>query len=112
MKKVEDKSITGHPINTFETLNRRLIVYKGKYKLVKVGITGRNPQARFNEHLKYNGDWQRMIVIYKTKSTRYANNMEYWLVDKHKNDLINTREGGGSWLSESVPHYYVYLLLA
>lgn len=110
MPTVEFNEITGHPNSVYETLNRKISAYKANHTILKVGITGRNPQTRFDEHLR-SFPWDRMVVIYQTTSINYANTLEYWLVEKHWDDLINEREGGGSNLAEQ-GYNYVYVLLA
>lgn len=110
IKEVEYVNVeTGTPTNVYDTLNRKISAYKSRYS-IKIGITGRNPQQRFNEHLD-NTDWERMVVIYRTTSLNYANTLEDWLIEKHKDDLVNKRKGGGSDLAEG-GYNYVYLLLA
>jgi hypothetical protein len=108
-KKVEIKCISGSPRNVVSSLKLTIGQFKRYYKDVKVGITGRNPQLRFNEHLQ-NKNWKRMVVIYKTSSENFANTIEEWLVDRHYYDLYNYRKGGGSDLHPCGNHY-VYVLL-
>lgn len=109
LKKVEFGYFTGSPINVFETLNRAIGQYKRNYCLVKVGITGRNPQIRFNEHLR-DKKWNRMVVIYETSSINFANTIENWLIEFHWDDLINQKAGGRSYLSPK-GNNYAYVLL-
>ncbi len=108
-KIVEYNEITGYPINVIETLNRAIGQYKRNNKQIKVGITGRDPQKRFDEHLK-DRDWNRMVIIYKTGSINFANTIEKWLVEQHFADLYNKKSGGGSELSVDGSNY-VYVLL-
>lgn len=108
-KKVEINCISGSPSNVLSSLNLSIGQFKRYYKDVKVGITGRNPQIRFNEHL-LDKNWKRMVVIYKTSSENFANTIEEWLVDRHSYYLINNRKGGGSDLHKCGYHY-VYVLL-
>lgn len=108
-KNVEYNEITGHPSSVFESLNRSIGQYKRNHTSIKVGITGRNPQYRFNEHLKV-FDWDRMVVVYETTSHKYANTLENWLVEYHSEDIVNQRTGGGSQLSLEGNHY-LYILL-
>lgn len=110
MAQVEYNLITGQPNVIWAEINNKVKAYKGANKFVKIGITGRNPQERFDEHLKLNG-WKRMVVIYQTSSARNANTLERWLVENHYDDLVNQRQGGGSQLSEDGPNY-LYILLA
>jgi hypothetical protein len=109
-KKVEYNYLTGHPTIIYDTLNRKIRAFKGIHKVVKIGITGRDPQFRFNEHLK-NYYWKRMVVIYETSSVNYANKIENWLVNEHWADIVNQRQGGGSYLNENGMNY-VYVLIA
>lgn len=74
---------------------------------VKVGITGRDPQERFNEHLK-NKEWDRMIVKYITKSERNANALESYLIANYPG-LVN-KWIGKSYLSEDGDNY-LYVLV-
>jgi hypothetical protein len=108
-KKVEWNEITGIPSTILESLNRSLGQYIGRYKTVKVGITGRDPQQRFNEHLK-EIDWDRMVVIYESSSINFCNEIEASLVANKFDCLSNKRAGGGSDLSEKGLNY-VYVLL-
>ncbi|MCS7029837.1 MAG: hypothetical protein NZ519_13850, partial [Bacteroidia bacterium] len=98
MPTVEFNEVTGPPKLVYETLNRKIGAYKARYSILKIGITGRNPQQRFNEHLQ-SFRWKRMVVIYKTRSIKVANMIEEWLVERHYDDIINSRRGGGSYLS-------------
>jgi hypothetical protein len=101
--------ITGHPSQILESLNRTIGQYKWRYSEVKVGITGRNPEERFREHLQTRS-WSQMVVIYKTDSIAYANQVEAYLVQRHYIDLVNVRSGGGSQLTSFGPNY-LYVLL-
>jgi hypothetical protein len=71
-KEVEYWYIKGFPSNVLEALNRSIGQYKRNYRSIKIGITGRVPQSRFNEHQR-NKKWDRMVVIYKTSSIKFAN---------------------------------------
>ncbi len=108
-KTVEYNEVSGSPNNVIETLNRKIGQYKANYTKIKIGITGRNPQHRFNEHLK-NINWTRMVVIYETSSHNFANTIENWLVDQHFDELLNQKQGGGSELSYDGQNY-VYVLM-
>ncbi len=108
-KEVEYNLITGHINQIIESLNRTIGQYKRYYK-VKIGITGREPQKRYDEHLHANKRWKRMVVVYETKSHSYANKIEEWLVEQHYDEIKNVRSGGGSSLSLKGLNY-VYVLL-
>ena len=109
MKEVEYNLITGHINEVIEKLNRAVGQYKRYHGGVKIGITGRDPQQRFNEHLA-TSRWKRMVLLYETSSHKYANRIEEWLVDQHYDEIKNMRAGGGSSLSEKGKNY-VYVLL-
>ena len=109
MKKVEHNPTTGHINEVIESLNRKVGQYKRYNTAIKIGITGRDPQQRFNEHLQTTR-WKRMVVVYETNSHSYANKIEEWLVEQHFDEIKNTRSGGGSSLSVKGKNY-VYVLL-
>lgn len=109
MKEVEYNLITGHFNEVIESLNRTIGQFKRNNSAVKIGITGRDPQIRFNEHLAEKR-WKRMVVVYRTSSHNYANKIEEILVEQHYNELINTRQGGSSNLTTE-GYNYVYVLL-
>ena len=102
---------TGHPADVCESLNRAIGQYKARYSKLKIGITGREPNLRFQEHLHANSKWKKMIVVYETTSTKYANAIEDYLVERHWDYLVNKKPGGGSILS-STGVKIVYLLVA
>jgi len=110
MKEVEYNYISGYPNHAIEHLNRAIGQYKRNNEYIKVGITGRNPQTRFNEHLLDDPTWERMVVIYKTTSENFANTIEEWLVENHWEDLYNRKAGGGSELTLDGDNF-VYVLL-
>ena len=78
-KKVEYNMITGNMLNVIPSLERSVKIFESKYHSVKVGITGRDPQERFNEHLR-DRRWNRMIVKYKTTSENLADKVEDYFV--------------------------------
>jgi len=106
-KIVEDKLITGAPKNVNTPLIASLKIFLTKYQSVKVGITGRTPQERFDEHLN-DRNWNRMIVKYKTSSENFANQIEDLFISefpKLKNHWI-----GKSELSKEGDNYLYFLL--
>jgi hypothetical protein len=108
-KIVEYNEVSGSLNNVIETLNRKIGQYKANHTKIKIGITGRDPQQRFNEHLK-TISWSRMVVIYETSSHNFANTIEKWLVEQHFDELVNQKQGGGSELSYEGKNY-VYVLM-
>ena len=109
MREVEYNYIGGHLNEVLESLNRTIGQYIRRHRTVKIGITGRNPQLRFNEHLK-DRKWSRMVVIYKTSSENYVRTLESWLVEQHWNDVYNDTGGGGGKITEE-GDFYLYVLL-
>lgn len=106
-KKVEYNMITGSVLNVLPSLERSVLYFESRYMSVKVGITGRNPQERFNEHLK-DRRWNRMIVKYKTTSESLVNKLEDYFILYHprlKNNWI-----GYSHLSKDGYNYFYILL--
>jgi hypothetical protein len=108
-KEVKYNELTGHINEVIDTLIGSLGQYISNYKFVKVGITGREPQERFNEHLQEIA-WDEMIVVYKTISHEYCNEIEKRLVAKKFDFLTNERAGGGSELSKDGFNYVYFLL--
>lgn len=102
-------AITGYPTNIVGTLNRKIGQFKRQYPRLKIGITGRDPNVRFNEHKK-SSRWEKMIILYITQSQNFANTIENWLVENHKDYLTNMKPGGGSELSKDGKNF-VYLLV-
>ena len=106
---IEENYVTGHPNEVFATLNQKIGQYKRNYKLLKIGITGQAPEERFTQHLK-DHNWLKMVLIYRSSSIKYCNQIEEWLVDYHYDDLVNQRKGGGSQLRFDGPNI-VYVLV-
>jgi len=109
-KIVEENYSTGHLHEVKIELNRAIGQYKRYNNDVKIGITGRPPQERFNEHLR-NDHWERMVVIYRSTSIRYVNEIEAYLCEKHGNSLFNIRGGGGASHMPIGGYNFVYALL-
>lgn len=106
-KKVEYNMITGNVLDVLPALERSVLYFESRYISVKVGITGRDPQERFNEHLK-DRRWNRMIVKYKTKSESLANKVEKYFIITHPN--LKNKWMGYSHLSPDGDNY-LYILL-
>lgn len=106
-KKVEYNIITGCVLDVLPALERSVLYFESRYISVKVGITGRDPQERFNEHLAERR-WNRMIVKYKTRSENLINKLEDYFILYHprlKNNWI-----GYSHLSAGGDNYFYILL--
>lgn len=106
-KMVEYNYVTGQPSVVVLHLKISVGVFLAFNSEVKVGITGRDPQERFNEHLKEK-DWDKMIVKYVTKSERNANSLEDYLIINYPG-LVN-KWIGKSNLSKDGDNY-LYLLV-
>jgi hypothetical protein len=106
-KKAELSYCTGTLNEAREAIERSLKIYLGRYRKVKIGITGREPQVRYKEHLM-DRDWSRMVVKYKSTSQNNVNKLEDYFIEKYprlKNQWI-----GQSILSEKGPNYLYFLL--
>lgn len=106
---IEENYVTGHPNEVFATLNQKIGQYKRNYNFVKIGITGQTPEVRYSQHLQ-DHKWLKMVLIYRSSSINYCNQIEVWLVDYHFDDLVNQRKGGGSQLRLDGPNF-VYVLV-
>jgi len=73
---------------------------------VKVGITT-NPERRSSNY-KNDTDYTRMVVLFKTQSSRVIRSFERDLVDYHWELIDNETGGGGGPLGS--PPYYLYLV--
>lgn len=110
MPHVEYDYFTGRVEEVIESLNRSIGQYVRNNKKVKVGITGRNPQKRLDEHLR-NKNWNRMVVKYESSSKNNVQIIEKFLTDNFGDYLVNEVSGGGG-ISSTPGKYYVYVLLA
>lgn len=106
-KIVEYNYVTGHLSNVLLHLKMSVGILLSFNKEVKVGITGRDSQDRFDEHLK-NYDWDRMIVKYITSSDKNANVLEDYLIG-HYPQLVNKWIGTSNLSQEG--YNYLYILL-
>ncbi len=107
MKKVEYDYWTGSPADVINYINRAISQYLRYYEDVKVGITGRDPQNRFDEHQKHSG-WTRMVIKYVTSSENFANKVESYFI-KTRPELEN-KWVGRSYLSKEGKNY-LYLVM-
>ena len=104
-KSVEYNYVTGQPKDVLAHLKSSVSSFLTQNSDVKVGITGRYPQQRFNEHLQ-NKDWDRMIVKYVTKSERNANSLEDYLIESYP-DLTNQWLGTSNLSKDGDNYLYV-----
>lgn len=106
-KKVEYNMLTGIVLDILPALERSVSYFESRYQSVNVGVTGRDPQERFNEHLKERR-WNRMIVKYKTRNESLINKIEDYFILYHprlKNKWI-----GYSHLAKGGDNYFYILL--
>ena len=105
--KVEYKCITGNIGDVATPLTKSISSFCTHYSEVKVGITGRKPQYRFNEHLlDYN--WERMVVKYATTSKKNANRLEKFFIATKPN-LVNKWTGESDLAEKGKKYLYVLL---
>ena len=100
---------TGQPKNIIESLNRSIGQYRRYYDYVKVGITS-DPERRFSEHKRNcTYHWERMVVVYATRSVKNANDVEDWFIANREDDLVNIYKGKSNMCDSEF--YYAYFLL-
>ncbi len=99
---------TGRPSGVSTILRRRLSAYTRKEVVrgFKIGITN-NPHARFSNG--YVGDYDEMIVLYKSSSLDSVSRVECDLIDHNKAITKNRIAGGGGNYGD--PPYYLYVVL-
>lgn len=108
-KEVEYYYWTGQPSELLEYMHRSVGQFHRNYKYVKIGITGA-PERRFREHVERGKryKWERMVVIYRTRSARNANAVEDHFIEE--DSRMRNIWTGYSHMCEEGP-YYAYLLL-
>lgn len=108
MARVSYNYVEGHPDGALPTLRRRVGQYTRNVGEFKIGRTS-TPEARANQP-DYADGYDEMIVIYKTNSAAYVNDVERDLIDYFNahDDNRNFRGGGGGPLGRAP--YYVYLV--
>lgn len=102
---------TGHVYSIIPTLRRAVGQYLRSGYDYKIGLTG-DPDRRWRE--AHQSNWERMIVIYNTKSVSYCAIAEDLLIkdgwerylDRSWNEV-----GGGGGAKEGLDEYFVYILL-
>lgn len=104
-KIVEYREITGWITEVLPLLKRSVTMFEKHYKSVYVGITGRNPQARFNEHCRKE-NWERMIVKYKTTSEAFVNQIENYFIITHP-QLKNKWLGKSNLAKNKYNYFYI-----
>lgn len=76
---------TGWPVNIVNRLNISMGLYRRNY------------------------NWERMVVVYVTKSPKNANYIEKWFINNRYDDLVNEWTGYSPMCNSDF--YYVYILL-
>ncbi|POS02437.1 hypothetical protein Q361_104159 [Flavobacterium croceum DSM 17960] len=95
--------------NVDSVLKKSISQYTRNYSKVKIGITNK-PERRKVQHSKSNLSWEKMVVLYQTKSINFINKMEKNHITYQKLYVINQRNGGGGPNGKIGP-YYLYVLL-
>lgn len=103
---IRDASVTGHASGEFPVLRRKIRRYLNRGYSLKIGITS-NPEGRWRKH---SSEYDRMVLLYKTKSRNYVTAMESDLIDAFWDYCDNSIGGGGG--SDGGPPYWVYVVLA
>lgn len=110
--KIIENQMTGHLNPTLiQTIGRKLIRHVGGKKFY-IGKTYREPAARFQEHIRNNPVWKKMILLYVSKSKKYVEDLEHELVHATYKFNKNKTGGGGGPLSSEHPFNYVYVLIS
>ena len=101
---------TGRPSELESVMKQRISAYVrevgcGDYK---IGITN-DPERRFREYKSSDDVYDRMIVIYQSKSWKSVTDFEKRMVDYYiEYDANLTRGGGGSY---GAGPYYMYVVI-
>ena len=95
---------TGWPSRVEGSFHRRIGGYTRNGRPFKIGITG-DPEQR---SAVYDETYDRMIVLYETKSEKNARNFERRLIDFYREHCDNERRGGGGRLGG--PPFYLYVV--
>ena len=102
---------TGGVHYTLPSLRKAVGQYARRNASIKVGLTT-NPKQRWWSHQR--DGWRKMVVIYKTSSSKFAAIAEKNLIDlgftNHDKKSWNERAGGGG-LHPGKPMYYIYVVL-
>ncbi len=109
IKVVEFDIFSGHFEQLEKYLNRALGQYKQNYTKIKIGITGNEPQLRFEQHLN-EYDWNRMIVKYITESIKKLIQIQSKLIEKYEDLFINDFGKTGDY-KINPDNFYLYFLL-
>jgi hypothetical protein len=101
---------TGRPGNILPTILRRISAFTrcGKVDYFKIGITN-NPERRWNE--SYKGFYDRMLVVYCSKSRKHVSRLEYEVVNHNWNYCDNSISGGGGRIAKDSSYFYLYVVI-
>ena len=105
MTRVNRKIRTGYPDRVIEQLREDVKLYTSDHSVFKIGRTS-DPDSRAKDP-KYVREYKEMIVIYRTMSAAYADDVERDLIASFEK-CDNFRGGGGG--PHGQPPYYVYVV--
>lgn len=83
------------------------LTFSEKYKVVKGGITGSEPQSTFNNFLK-EFNWERMIIIYNLQDSRNVMKMEDYIFSCYPEILPNWM--GTKDINDDGDNYFYFLM--
>ncbi len=90
---IEYNYVTGYLVDVVDNISKTIRELKALNAKVKVGITARDPQEFFDEQLQIK-DWDKMTIIYDTKSKKFADDIKNHLVhinwQNNDNEVDNT----------------------
>jgi hypothetical protein len=100
---------TGRPSKVVTDVSRRISAYtrEDRVRSFKIGITN-HPERRFRE--AYSTNYDKMIVIYKSKSINSVSTLETQLIEYNIDFTDNIIAGGGGNIGK--PPYYLYVAIA
>ena len=101
---------TGHYDEILPTLYRAIEQYRSEGQRVSVGVAV-DPEQRAQEYDA--GDWQEMVVIYRTTSVPYAAAVMGDLVAQgwERDGLSMDTNPEGGEAAPTAKYYYIYMLL-
>lgn len=102
--------ITGrYSPETKRRITTRLNQLLDSYDFIKVGKTG-SPEVRVDQK-DYRGTYQKMILLYKSKSDVNISNYEREYINRFYDDLENVSKASGGKMRSYNGFYYLYVVV-
>jgi hypothetical protein len=112
---VEYNIKSGHVTTMLDELKKSISTYQKNREKIKIGITAK-PEQRWAKHSQSDHEWEKMIILYQTKShssvCKAESELIEWAMTKYSEKCKNRISGGGG-VNEPLLHdkFYLYLLL-